>query len=160
MTLHKLIRLPLERPIDVNLFRVGLADHVVDRGERGIVVDERAEEGIRRDDLVEHLDFLELLEEFLASLLVAEVLDQVVHVLVVEVPPDQSEVRWRFLLHLVLEKDLEKLQVLDDRIDLVAVERERLFQLVEDADEVEDEAVRLDHLLGLVLVGPVHPAMA
>ena len=47
-------------------------------------------------------------------------------------------------------------EVLDDRVDLVAVERQRLLQLVEDADEVEHEAVRLHHLRRFVLVGPVH----
>ena len=60
-------------------------------------------------------------------------------------------------LHLVLEQHLQQLQVLDDGVDLVAVEGQRLFQLVEDADEIEHEAVRLHHLLRLVLVGAVHP---
>ena len=52
---------------------------------------------------------------------------------------------------------LEQADVLDDRVDLIAVECERLLQLVEDADEIEDEAVRLHHLGRLVLVRPIHP---
>ena len=42
------------------------------------------QERVGRDDLVEHLDFFVFLEELLAPILVAEVLDQVVHVLVIE----------------------------------------------------------------------------
>ena len=59
-------------------------------------------------------------------------------------------------LHLVFEEHLQELQVLDDGVDLVAVEGEGLFELVEDADEIEDEAVGLHHFLRLVLVGAVH----
>ncbi len=155
--LHQLVGLPLERLVDVHLLCVGLSDHGVDRRQGRVVVDERPQERVRRDDLVEHLDFLVLLEELLAPLLVAEVLDQVVHVLVVEVLRDERQILRRLALHLGLEQLLEQPEVLDDRVDLVAVERQRLLQLVEDADEVEHEAVRLDHLLPLVLVGPVHP---
>ena len=126
------------------------------RRKRRVIVDERPQEGIRRDDLVEHLDLFVFLEELLAPLLVAEVLDQVVHVLVVEVPGDQREIRRGLRLHLRLEELLQQAEVLDDGVDLVAVEGQRLFQLVEDADEIEDEAVRLHHLRRLVLIGPVH----
>ena len=87
----------------------------------------------------------------------AEVLDEGIDVLVVEVALDEAEVGRGLGLHLVFEEHLQELQVLDDGVDLVAVEGERLFELVEDADEIEDEAVGLHHLLGLVLIGPVHP---
>ncbi len=84
-------------------------------------------------------------------------LDQGVDVLVVEVALDQAEILRRLGLHLVFEEHLQELQVLDDGVDLVAVEGEGLLQLVEDADEIEDEAVGLHHLLRLVLVGAIHP---
>jgi hypothetical protein len=47
---------------------------------------------IRRDDLVEHLDLLVFLEERLAPLGVAEVLDEVVDVPIVKVVLDQARI--------------------------------------------------------------------
>jgi hypothetical protein len=56
-----------------------------------------------------------------------------------------------------LNSTFSSFEVLDDGVDLVAVEGQGLFQLVEDADEIQHEAVGLHHLLRLVLVGTVHP---
>jgi hypothetical protein len=58
---------------------------------------------------------------------------------------------------LVAEQALQKIDVLDDGVDVVAVERQRLLELVEDAYEIEDEPVRLYGLVGFVLVWPVDP---
>src|SRR5262245_7165642 len=60
-------------------------------------------------------------------------------------------------INLCLEKLFEEVEIFDDGIDLIAVESERLFQFVEDTDEVDDKAVRLDELLLFVLIGSVHP---
>ena len=87
-------------------------------------------------------------------------LDQVVDILVVEVLRHERQILRRLALHLGLEKLLEQADIFDDRVDFVAVERQRLLQLVEDAHEVEHEAVRLDHLLPLVLVGRFTRAIA
>ncbi len=64
-------------------------------------VDIRTHEWIGRDDLVEHLDFLEFFEELLAAIFIAKVLDQAVDVLVVKAVRDQTEIRRRLLLHFV-----------------------------------------------------------
>ena len=121
------------------------------------MIDEGPQEGVRRDDLIEHLYLLVLLEELLPPRRITEVLDQGVDVLVVEVPLDEPEVGRSLRLHLLLEEHLQELEILDDRIDLFAIESEGFFQLVEDPDEIEDEAMGLHHLLRLILIGPVHP---
>ena len=72
------------------------------------------------------------------------------------VPVISSRYAGAFRLHLRLEEVLQQREVLDDRIDLIAVEGECLFEFVEDADEIQHEAVRLHHLRRLVLVRPVH----
>src|SRR5262245_65387309 len=59
--------------------------------------------------------------------------------------------------NLCLEQLFKEVKIFDDSIDLIAVESERLFQFVEDADEVDDKAVRLDELLLFVLIGAVYP---
>ena len=51
---------------------------------------------------------------------------------------------------------LEQPQVFNNGLDFVAVERQCLLQLVEDADEIQNESVRLDHLRLFVFVRPVH----
>jgi len=61
-----------------------LRTNIVYRGQSAVVVDEGAQECVRRDDFVEHLDLFVFLEERLAALGVAEVLDECVDVLVVE----------------------------------------------------------------------------
>ena len=82
--------------------------------------------------------------------------DQVVHVFVVEVPLHQPEIVRRLALHLGLEELLEQGEVFDDGVDFFAVERQSLFQLVEDADEIQHEAVRFHHLLVFIFIGAVH----
>ena len=70
-------------------------------------------EGIRGDDLVEHLDFLVLLEELFAAVLVPEVLDQVVDVLIIEVAGLSAQgMAGTLFSHLRLEKLLQKAQCL------------------------------------------------
>src|SRR5262249_3987181 len=59
--------------------------------------------------------------------------------------------------NLCLEKLFKEVKIFDDGIDLIAVESERLFQFVENADKVDDKAVRLDELLLFVLIGAVNP---
>ena len=95
MLLHQLVSLLLECLVDIDLLCVGIAYHGVDRGKGSVVADERPQEGIRRDDLVEHLDFLVLLEQLLAPVFIAEVLDQIIHVLVVEFSRHQRQIRQR-----------------------------------------------------------------
>jgi hypothetical protein len=151
------IGLLLKILIDVHLARVSLSHDGIHRRQAAVVIDKRSQELVRRDDLVEHLDLLVFLEKLLAPGGIAEVLDKVVDVLVVEVLLDERQILRRFLLHLVLEQQLEQLQILDDGVHLFAVEGQRFLQLVEDADEIENEAVRFHHLLGLVLIGAVHP---
>ena len=84
-------------------------------------------------------------------------LDEVVDVPVVEVPLNQTEVYRCDGFHLVPEQRFQQPDILDDGIDLLAVESKCLFELVEDTDKIEHEAVRLHHLLRFVLVGAVHP---
>ena len=84
-------------------------------------------------------------------------LDQVVDILVIEVLRHERQIFRRFAFHLSLEELFEQTDIFDDRVHFVAIERQRLLQLVEDTHEIEHEAVRLDHLLPLVLVRPVHP---
>lgn len=83
--------------------------------------------------------------------------NQIVHVLVVEVSVHEREIVRCLALHFGLEELLEQGQVLDDGIDFIAVEGQGLFELVEDADKIEDEPVRLHHLLRFVFIGSVHP---
>ena len=84
-------------------------------------------------------------------------LNQDIDILIVKGMVDEAEVFRRFLLHLVFEEDLQECEVFDDGVDLIAVEGECLFEFVEDADEIEDKAVRFHHPLRLVFVGTVHP---
>ena len=88
--------------------------------------------------------------------LVPEVLDEVVHILVVEVPGHQREIVRCAAFHLDLEQLFQEAEVFDDGVHLVAVEGQRLFQRVENPDEIEDKAVRLQLILALVLVRAVH----
>jgi len=83
-------------------------------------------------------------------------LDEVVHILVIEFAGDKCEVGRGLALHLRLEELFQKPDVLDDCVDLVAVKGERLLQLVKDTHEIKHEAVRLDHFRRLVLIGPVN----
>ena len=69
MLLHQLVGLLLKCLIDIDLFRVGVANNGVDRGEGRVSLDERPQKRIGRDDLVEHLDFFVLLEKLLAPVL-------------------------------------------------------------------------------------------
>lgn len=92
--LDESVGLLLEIPVNLHGLCVGLSDNIVDGAQSCVVGNERPEECIRRDDFVEHLDLLVLLEEFLPPLGVAEVLDERVHVLVVEVALDETEAPW------------------------------------------------------------------
>src|SRR5262245_50455397 len=58
--------------------------------------------------------------------------------------------------HLFALNMFEQRDVLVDGIHLVAIEGKRLFQLVEDADEVENETMGLPHLVALILIRSVH----
>ena len=82
---------------------------------------------------------------------------QIVDILVVEVSVDELHVLRAFAFHLALEKLFEEVEIFDDRLDLIAVESERLFQLVEDSDKVDDKSMRFDQLLLFVLIGAVDP---
>ena len=70
---------------------------------------------------------------------------------------EQREVGRHLRLHLRPEELLQQPDVFHDGVDLVAVEGEGLLQLVEDAHEIQNEAVRLHHLRRLVFIGTVHP---
>ena len=157
MFLHEGVGFSLEIPVHLDRFCVGFSHHVVDGTQHRVILDERPQEGIRRDDLVEHLDLFVFLEKLLPPLGIAEMLDELIHILVVEVVFDESKVAGNFGLHLVFEEDFQELEILDDGVDLVAVEGEGLLEFVEDAHEIQNEPMGLHHLLRLVLVGAVHP---
>ncbi len=82
--------------------------------------------------------------------------DEVIDIPVIEVALDQPEIFRRDGFHLALEQYLQEFDILDDSVDLLAVESKRFFELVEDADEIEHKAMGFHHLLRLVLIRPVY----
>src|SRR5438105_477944 len=70
---------------------------------------------------------------------------------------DEFYVLPSFAFNLGLEKLFKEVEIFDNRIDLIAVESERLFELVEDANKVDDETMRLYEFLLFAFIGPVHP---
>ena len=155
---HQFVGLLLKRTIHSYTFSISFTHHIIDGREGAVIIDKGPQKSIGRDDLVEHLDLFVLLEKRLAPFRIPEVFDQGVNIPVVEVALDEVQICRRLLLHLALEQQFQQVEVLDDGIHLFTVESECLFQLVEDADEVQNEAVWLHHLYRLVLVGTVHPS--
>jgi len=84
------------------------------------------------------------------------VLYEIVDVLVVEVLLDELYVLPSLAFDLGLEKLFKEVKIFDNRVDLIAVESERFFLLVEDADNVDDKAMRFYELLLFALIGAVH----
>ena len=116
----------------------------------------RTQELVGRKDVVHGLKLAEELEELLAAPCPRSAR--------LPVPWPCHPSPWRtedmpasLLLHPCHRRQLlEHVDVLDHRGHHIGIEGERLFQLLEDANEVEHESIRL-HLPIVVLVRPVHP---
>ena len=120
------------------------------------VVDVRAEERVRGEDLVQLLDFPVEAVEALPLLGVAERLDDRLHLLVArEAVPDAEELG-ACAFHQFGEADPQHLEVFDDAGDILGVERQRFLEVLEDPYVVDDEAVLFPPPF-VVFVGTVHP---
>lgn len=95
---YQLTGLFLKGAINGNAPGIGLYRNIIHRRECAVIIDERPQEGIRGNDLVEHLDFFVFLEKRLAPFRIAEVLDQGIDILIVKVPFNQRQVCWSLLL--------------------------------------------------------------
>src|SRR5713226_5931216 len=74
--LEQLTSLVRNLPVNIDSVTVGVANQGVEFRERYIVVQERAEEGVRRKDLIKILNLAEPLEEVAAPVLILEVSDR------------------------------------------------------------------------------------
>ncbi len=155
--LHQRMGLLLQGVVHINPVRICLSYHVVDGRKSGIILDEGAHEGIRRDDFVEHRNLFKFPEKLLTPFLVAEMFDEAVDIAITEVTPDETGIRGRLLLHLIPEQYFEQADVSDNRLDLFAVESQRFFELVEEVYEVEHQTLGFDHSPSLVLIRSVYP---
>jgi hypothetical protein len=88
------------------------------------------------DNLIEHFRDKDRRKEFFKEYKEIEMLYEII-----SPDADQGKVSWSLALHFGLKQLLQQRDVLDDGVHFVAVEGERLFQLVEDADKVENEAM-------------------
>ena len=123
--------------------------------EPAVVFNVRAEERVRREDLVQRLDFVVDVDKTFAALRINEEVDHSLDRFVVGGPPAEGEVRFRLPFHEGREANLEDIYVLDHPADLVRVEGQRLLELFEDADEVHNQPGRL-RWPTFNLVGAVH----
>ena len=83
--------------------------------------------------------------------------DEAIDIFVIEASLNQRKILRHRLLHLASVQFFEETDVFDDSVHFITIKCERLFEIAEDPDEVENKSVGLDHLLGFVFVRSIDP---